>query len=362
MTPRTLADLRGLLLAEGLDAGDPEHWRAQVEEGSPTPWFVRVLVGFGAWTAGVMLAVGLGAVLALGRSGPALLLVGLALCGGSAWLRQASKGDFSAQFALSLSLAGQAMAGVGLALLADPGDRWSLFFVGMAGLEAALLLLFRDTVHRYLSAFAAALLFTLLLEHLHAAWLESAFLGLALLAWGLLPATAWKGPLLALRRPLGYALATVFLGLFLWHSIERMFFHPGPGPSLWAGGFRELPVWVLGALAPGLLLGAAALRILLRLDRPLRSPAALLVFAGVLGLSLLGLRVPGVAAVLFVLVLAAEAREPALFGLGVVAGLVLLARLYYDLDLTLLGKSAALAGSGALLLLLRLLLGAGGRP
>ncbi len=362
MTPRTLADLRGLLFAEGLDAGDPESWRAQLEEGSATPWFVRLLVGFGAWTAGLMLAVGLGAILALGRSGAALLIVGLALCAGGAALRQASKGDFSAQFALSMSLAGQAMAGVGLVLLSDRGDRWNLFFAAMTALEVGLLLLFRDTVHRYLSAFAGALLFTLLLEHLRFAWLESAFLGLALLAWGLLPATVWRGPLRALRRPLGYALATVFLGLFLWHSLERMLFHHSSGPALWAAGFRDLPVWVLGALAPGLLLGAAALRILLRLGQPLASAPALLVLAAVLGLSLLGLRVPGVAAVLFVLVLAAEAREPALFGLGVVAGLVLLARLYYDLDLSLLGKSAALAGSGGLLLLLRVLLGAGGRP
>lgn len=362
MTPRTLADLRGLLLAEGLDAGDPGGWRARLGEGSSTPWFVRILVGFGAWIAGLMLAVGLAAILALGRSGIALLVVGLAVCAGSATLRHAAKGDFSAQFALSMSLAGQAMTGVGLAMLSDRGDRWGLFFAGMTALEAVLLLLFRDTVHRFLSAFAGALLFTLLLEHLQFAWLESAFLGLALLAWGLLPVTAWKGPLLPLRRPLGYALATVFLGLFLWHSLERMLFHHGSGPAFWSGGFRDLPAWVLGALAPGLLLTAASLRILLRLDRPPRSATALLVLAAVLGLSLLGLRVPGIAAVLFVLVLAAEVREPVLFGLGSVAGLVLIARLYYDLDLSLLGKSAALAGSGALLLGLRALLGGRSKP
>lgn len=357
MTPRTLVELRGLLLAEGLDAGDPDQWRAHLEGGSTTPWFVRILIGFGAWIAGLMLAVGLGAILALGRSGLALLIAGLALCAAAAALRRTSKGDFSAQFALSASLAGQAMAAAGLALLSDRGDRWSLFFAGMTALELGLLLLFRDAVHRYLSAFASALLCTLLLEHLQLAWLESAFLGLALLAWGLLPAAAWKGPLLALRRPLGYALATVFLGLFLWHSLERMLFHHGSGPALWAAGFRDLPVWVLGALAPGLLLLATVLRILLRLGQPLASAPSLLVVAAVLGLSLLGLRVPGIAAVLFVLVLAAEAREPALFGLGVVAGLVLLARLYYDLDLGLLGKSVALAGSGTVLLGLRTLLG-----
>lgn len=174
MTPRTLVDLRGLLLAEGLDAGDPEHWRARLEEGSTTPWFVRILVGSGAWIAGLMLAVGLAAILALGRSGIALLVAGLVLCAGSAALRQASRGDFSAQFALSMSLAGQAMAGAGLALLSDRGDRWGLFFAGMTALEVGLLFLFRDAVHRFLSAFAGALLFTLLLEHLHFAWLESA--------------------------------------------------------------------------------------------------------------------------------------------------------------------------------------------
>lgn len=360
MSPRTLAQLHGLLAAEALDPGDPDLWRAQAGSGPSTPWFVRVLVGFGAWIAGMMLAAGISVLLAVGNSSVGLILMGLLVCTGSTALRHHSRGDFSAHFALSMSLAGQAMVGVGLVMVADRGERWGIFLAGMALLEVVLLLGFRDSVHRFLSAFATVLLFTLLLEHYHFAVLESAFVGLGLLAWALLPVQAWSGFLLPLRRPVGYALATVFLGLFAWHSFERMAFHHGSGTSAWAAGFQGVPTWLLGALAPGLLLAAAALRILLRLGRSPGSTAGLLVLAAVLGLSLLGIRVPGIPAMIFVLVIAEESRESAMFGLAVVTGLFLVTRLYYEMDLSLLAKSGVLAGSGGLLLGLRPALG--GKP
>lgn len=360
MRPLTLADLRGLLLADGLETGESDQWRSQVAAETGTPWFVRILVGLGAWVAGMMLAVGLAVLLALDRSHLGLVVMGLMVCIGSALLRNAVKGDFSAQFALSMSLAGQTMAGVGLAMAADRGDGWGLFLAGMTVLEGALLLGFRDTVHRFLSALALVLLLIFLLEHYHFAWLEAAFVGLGLLAWCLLPIPLWKGFLLPLRRPVGYALALVFLGLFCWHSLERLLFHHGSAGSAWSGGFRDVPAWVLGALAPGLLLGAASLRVLLRLGG---SPAAgVLVLAAVVCLSLLGIRVPGIPAVILVLVVAIEAREPVMFGLAVLAGLILVTRLYYDLDLTLLAKSGVLAGSGMVLLGLRAALGGRFKP
>ena len=362
MSPRTLAQLHGLLTAEGLDAGDPDQWRAQAGSGPATPWFVRILVGFGAWIAGMMLAAGLSAFLAFGRSGTGLIVVGLLVCAGSTALRHHSRGDFSAHFALSTSLAGQVMFGAGLAMIADHGDRWGIFLAGMALLETVLLLGFRDSVHRFLSAFATVLLFTLLLEHYHFAVLESAFVGLGLLAWALLPIQAWNGVLLPLRRPVGYALATVFLGLFVWHSFERMVFHHGSGSTAWAGGFQAVPTWLLGALAPGLLLAATALRILLRLGRSPASTAGLLVLAALLCLSLLGIRVPGIPAMIFVLIAAEEAREPAMLGLAMITGLFLVTRLYYEMDLSLLAKSGVLAGSGGVLLGLRAALGGGSKP
>ena len=139
-----------------------------------------------------------------------------------------------------------------------------------------------------------------------------------------------------------------------------MAFHHGSGTSAWAAGFQGVPTWLLGALAPGLLLAAAALRILLRLGRSPGSTAGLLVLAAVLGLSLLGIRVPGIPAMIFVLVIAEESRESAMFGLAVVTGLFLVTRLYYEMDLSLLAKSGVLAGSGGLLLGLRPALG--GKP
>lgn len=362
MNPRSFADLRGLLLAEGFDAGDPDHWRARIRTGPATPWYVRILVGFGAWVAALMLALALAVLLSFDRHGPGLLILGLLVCAGSTLLRNFTKGDFPAQFALSMSLAGQIMFGVGLGMRADHGMGWGPWFAAMTLLQGLLLVVYRDPVHRFLTAAAGVLLFTFLLEHYRLAWFESALVGLGLLAWGLLPAPLWRGPLRDLRRPVGYAFASVFLGLYTWHSLERMVLHPGRGSSAWAVGFEQLPAWLLGALVPGLLLAALVLRILLRLQRPGAWPAGLLVLGAVLCLSLLGIPVPGIPAMLFVLVLAAEAREPAMFGLAVVAGLFLVTRLYYQLDLSLLAKSGVLAGSGAVLLGLRAALGGRFRP
>ena len=57
MRPLTLAELRARLAAEGLNPGPEALWLGE-ETGSGSPWFVRGLVGLGAWIAGLMIAGG----------------------------------------------------------------------------------------------------------------------------------------------------------------------------------------------------------------------------------------------------------------------------------------------------------------
>ena len=358
MKPLTRLELQALLLAEGLDPGPAQRWAvARPEPGSP--WFVRALVAFGAWLAGLMMAVGLTTLLNLEHSGPGLVLAGLCFCAAACTLRWASEGDFPVQLALATSLAGQFLVAGGLSTW-DLPQHGLILSGSMLGLEVLLILLFRDPKQRVLATAAAGCFLCLGLHELQRAWLGAPLLGIALLGWWLIPPGSWSARTAPFRRPVLYGLAAAFC----WPHLRIL------APELFAildnGQTLELAPWgperILAALAPGLLLGAASLAILRRPElRP--APRTLLVpILAWLGLTLAGFQAPGVPAMLFVLALAIEAREPILAALAGVAASGFLAFFYYDLASTLLAKAASLLALGALLLALRIWLGTREKP
>lgn len=339
MSGRTLREVLRALGAEGLV--DPESV-ARLEEVAgrgavaSAPWFVRVLVGLGAWIASLFLTLFVG--LGLGRSAEPLVPLGLLLVGGAIAMRRGVVGwqsDFAEQFALAMLLTGQLCLLVGLG---ETSHDETLVSASMLVLQAPVVAFFPDPVGRFLAVLAAAgaLLALLLQADASSAW------DLAVLLTALPAGLLWwrRTSLLAGSRaevvhPAGYGLVTACFG-FLLASLANLYAEGRPGP-----------------LSTGVLtLGLAFLA-----DRLLGPRRTL--FQGGLTLGILvalggaTLQAPGVMASLGVLVLGFRARERVLVGMAWVFLAVFLTGFYYNLDVTLLEKSGILVASGALLLALR---------
>jgi hypothetical protein len=338
MKPMTRRELKSLMASEGLDPRVLDPLAGQAEDAGP--WFVKLLMGMGAWIAGLLIALGL----LVGSRGwgdrfPTAVL-GILLCAGACAGRWAAREPFGIQLAMAVSVAGQAMAAVGFGS-----------FAAMVGLEGALVVLHRDPVHRALSTGAAGAFLCCLLESAGLAWLGVPVLGGLLLGWGAIPPSAWPMGMIPFRRPVLLGLAGAFCGASLWSAFQ------GVSTPAHLDASLEATSWLFqrlaGNLLPGLLLGVAVLGVLRRLGVGLASPTGGAILLGWAGLTVAGLLVPGVPGMFLVLVLAMEAREPVLALLATLAGLLFLGYFYYDLETTLLAKSGILAASGGLLLLLR---------
>lgn len=317
------------------------YWRSA----AATPWYVRVLIGFGAWMAACFLIGFFGLLLGL-RDEKAFFILGLILCGATAGLRRVSSQIFLSQLCLAFCLTGQALFLGGLAELTDSASATAL---GVLLLELALLFLYPDRILRFLATTGAALaLLFLAYQPRILALVDLTLAGLAALLHLLFlqQARLQRGRQAALLSPVTFALATVFLGALL----GRCFVHLGQEFRL-EGSESPLAILTLG-LAVVTMYTAA--RVLQEVGIEVSGTAGVTVFASLGLTALLTLNTPGVIAAAGVLALAFHRRSVVMLGLGV-AFLIGFGVLYYhDLSLSLLAKSGALLGSGLVLLGLRL--------
>lgn len=329
----TMREVFERLVREGHFAAEDERRISEqlAAEEAGTPWFVKALMGAGAWVATALFLVFLALADVFDSEG-ALLVLGGMLVGAAILLRHASAAAMAAQAALAMSLVGQVMLVYAVAELSR--GTWA---PGLALLALSVLLIraMPDPVHRFLSTLAAVASALYLLYD----WNDelAPTFGFALVAggmawWWLRPA-ALQGLFAELRGPVGHGLSVATLAAILPDSLAlREGSHALAGSVILAG----VVLWVEATLlrqARG------------RLDRTAWGALGLTVL-----IALATVRVPGVQAALVILLLAVHRREPLLFGEGVVAFVFYLSRYYYALELTLLHKSLVLVGSGAALL------------
>ncbi|HEX4326952.1 MAG TPA: DUF4401 domain-containing protein [Burkholderiales bacterium] len=308
-----------------------------------TPWYVRVMAGFGAWLGGLFL---LGSVMAIlsavvHSSGGMMVLGAGALVAAYVIYRAAGDREALQQLALACSMAGQFSLGFGVE------DLFNLGTVPLAGvlflLQAALTLLMANPLHRFLSAWFAALAAYWFLFRLQAESLGAALLA-ASVTWIWLNEAAWTAARRAtLWRPVGYALA---LALLFWEAPFSII----SWTLEWGQQSVKLgvPHW-LAAPAYALCLAAAAAVLARRL---VPQKTAVCVAAALLASAAAWLA-PGLLAALLVLILGQAAGKRILTGLALLAALWYLGAYYYQLQLTLLEKSGVMLGTGALLLAMR---------
>lgn len=329
----TMREVFDQLVAEGLfaaeDAGRVGEAMAKEEAGPP--WFVKALMGVGAWVATGMFLVFLG-LLDLFDSTAALLIVGPLLVGAAVFLRTARGGPMATQTALSMSLVGQVMLVFAIAELAESLEVGAL---ALLALSVLLIWVMPDPVHRFLSTLAvAASLFFLLyvLNEAVAPTIGFALLAAGTVAWWL-PPPRLDGRLAQLRGPVGHGLAASMLVAILPDSLNL---REGNHALIGSVILAAVVLWVEARLfieARG------------KLDR-----TAWVALAVTALIAVATARVPGLQAALAVLLLSLHRREPLLFGEGATAFVFFLGWYYYALELSLLHKSLVLVVSGAALL------------
>ncbi len=323
------------LREEGLlapDAALPEPATA-----ARSPWYTRVMLGFAGWLAGVFL-VGFfaGTFVLLFKDAVGMLVLAASLIGAAVVIdRKGRGGEVIGQLALALGMAGQAFFVFGLAQLI-PGRRDEMFVPwAFAGLQVFLFLAMRSYLHRCISAILGAAAIHYALGKVGLSSAAASVLALACAGiWAREP--RWRiRPEAEAYSALGWGLS---LALVAWSLPDLL-----PG-VLGRKGSRPLEA---AGYAMGLLAYVAAVTE----GRTLRTRAGAIV--GALLLAAAAYRAPGISAAVLVLLAGLGTGQRALAAVGIAGMLGYLGVYYYQIDQTLLTKSATLAAAGAVLLVAR---------
>ncbi|MFN0161794.1 MAG: DUF4401 domain-containing protein [Burkholderiales bacterium] len=317
------------LAAAGIALADVESTASAATPANP--WYLRLMAGIGAFIGAIMvlLLLGLGlSSLRLFDSAQSAGAVGLFLCVSSIGMYAFWRGVAAEQFALAVSIAGQAGFAISVADLFRSGA--SISWWPLVGLQALLWLLIGNGLHRTLTG-AALAVFGALSCRAPAA-LAAWWAALVLVAAAILAAEAWFA-----ARGRGHAVGPAFFGLIAGVIAAQIpwFFKLWPGSP--AAGPEALP-WATQVPAMLLITWAATAG----------APAATRVGALLLGFATasLGAWLPGwIPALVLALGGLAWARP----GWAVVAALVLIFSVsvyYYSLAITLLDKAARMALAG----------------
>ena len=299
------------------------------------PWYVRLIQGVGGWLAALFLLFALGLLFnRLLESLPGSLVVA-ALGIGGAWAlsRRGAVGDFRGQLALACYLTGLgALAFACHNLLRQ--DRPAAALFGLLALTFAWFMPLR--LQRLAGALIALFAFAFAAGRDGNAAMLAALSLATVVLW--LGEWQWTAAGLAERlAPWARAAALVLLALPVQDEPWRPLAHQ--------------PGWLVAVgMAPALIAAA------LLLGRGQPWAARLAALAAAAGGALLAAWAPGVPVALLVALLAYGAGSRALLGFALLAGAAYLGQFYYQMQITLLEKSAALLAAGLALLALRWLL------
>lgn len=340
MTQSVPRDLWGMLLERGLVCGE-----VPLSPVNDSPWYVRVMLGVAGWIGSLFLLgfVGIGFEWVM-ENAAAALIVGSLACGMAYALFVARpESDFFGQFAIAVSLTGQALLVVGLHKLLGR-DSFS-FYALIAGFEVGLTLLVPNGVHRVLTSFAAVTALVCALRELGVHSVTTGFVAMGF-SWIWLQ----EGRRIrdfALWRPVGYSLALFMLlerGILPWLGVLGS---RGVRPDQ-LGLLLHAP-WIGKGLLVATFLGVI-LVLLGRLRVPIAGRTGLTSLVGATAVMIASFKAPGLIPALLVLLVAFAVQNWILFGLGLIATWGFLGSYYCLMQETLLVKSFWLMGLGVVLL------------
>jgi hypothetical protein len=345
MSERTLAEIVSTLQTEGLLDIDPAVDQAIDKLTSVQPWYVRTMVGFGAWLASLLLigfVGGIGSGFDLGFP-----LFGLAFMAGAVFVRRQSETDFMIQSALALSLAGQALFVWGVMELADWDESKAIFGLAIC-LNVVLFAIFPDRIHRVISVLLCIGSATMLLY-----------------AWELNAAVPLLGPAMAalliyLHRNHSKIIAAgkgqyfrplqsgVMLGAFGCLMMSTVYILPEL-----SGSFEFYPWPWISTILFGVMLLYVANSVWADLFSGHSQNTKLTVYGLLVIITACAWLAPGLLLALLVILLGAGSGRKSMTGAGIAFLALFLATYFYGIQITMLQKSATLVAAGLAILIAR---------
>ncbi len=312
------------------------------------PWYIRTMVGFGAWLASLLLIGFVGSIGFAADMG--FVIVGVLFLGGAIFARMKSANDFMVQSALASSLAGQAVLAYGIVEVSGGSDFESVLSIVIV-LNGILFFVFPDRIHRVLSILIAM-----------------SSLGFLLYSWRLNAVVPILGPVIAA--------AMVFLykrqGLIIASGKGQLVRPLITGLMLTAFGFLLLStVYILPELRSefafyprpwisSLLLGALLLYVGAQVWSQIGDVGGsreMAVFYGLLvAITATAWAIPGLLLALIVIMLGASSGNRVFIGAGIAFLVVFIATYFYGIQVSMLTKSITLVATGAAVLAARWLL------
>lgn len=312
-----------------------------------SPWFVRAMLGFSGWIGALFLFMFVGAFFTFAmKNAFAAIGIGAGACAAAAFLfRSDRKGDFTAQFAFAVSLAGQGLILYGLGKWF--GKEIWLSALAMAAVQSALFVLVSNFLHRVWAAWTAAAALAFALSDVRLYTIAPPLLTAAFV-WVWIREFDFGAKATQLRAA-GYGLALASMQVTMMHGDlwVRWFLGRNGGPL---GGW--IGYW-LGAVLSAAVLAWTVVMLLKREGVGLGTGPGRIALAGAAILGLASLKAAGVGPAAAILVVGYANGNRVLAGLGIVALLGYLSHYYYSLQATLLEKSAILAATGLALLIAR---------
>jgi len=335
-----MADLGQFCAKLGIDEdlafGALARERDELTSALAMPWYVRLVVGFGAWvTALVAIALGVAIIFFITdeHSTELLIVFGLAyLAAGLLLLGLAGSGVFVAQLGAAIAAAGVAMMTFGIII--EWSRIWPAFLAGVV-VTSIIVVTTSNRTLQFLAALLTAGLFVFTLTDSNVPYI----LAIAALA----------GPvgMILLLRPLQRDLHPVAVVLLLVFPIFGWFYTD----AVSVGIFEQTVApggWLAKSINIGLFLSLASIH--WKRAATFDVQARLIVFS-VAAIVIGVLLPPGGAAALAILMLAFVLGSRPLALLGILLQVNYIWRFYYDMDVSLLVKSGILVAVGVTLLL-----------
>jgi hypothetical protein len=316
--------------------------RASVPKQDDSPWYVKGLMGLGAWFAALFFTVFLG-IAGFFKGLPLVfaIFLGGSVCGGAAFAMRKSHNIFVTQFALAASLVGQLLLILGFA---RKGSIDTILMVAIC-VQVVLFFVNNSMTHRFLcSVFASSALFVLIQKNVPGLF-HLLVLGHAVAcAFVWLQDKQWKFPFdeASFLRPLGYGVAVSLLGALVLSAMPDMSF------KLHVGS------WIVSAAGIAVVWLIVSLLLFREVGEWTSETIAVALGLGLFAAS--AYNAPGVLASGLVMTLAFARKERVLLVLSIVALAGFLFFFYYNIKIDLLTKSIALFVPGSILLGLRVFL------
>ncbi len=318
-----------------------------------SPWYVKLLLALAGWFAAVFLLLFVGLSLENFFDNKILFfIVGSFMIIIAYIIFYNSKNDFAENFALAVSIAGQALIIFVIIDSAYYFDKQSKVLI-IALFQIILTAIIPNYVHRLLTTLVAALLSVVYLKTLQQYGIPDIASSILLLLSAWLWLNEFKNTKqIKLRQAIAYGLTLALIILYISeiNSASSIF------TQLLPGSFRHSSHSWLSELLASVVAVYIIWDLLKRTGHQNFDHITILSLVGTLIFSAISLEAYGIIASLIIIVLGFANSNRVLFGLGIAAMLYFISAYYYYLQMSLVDKAQTLLIIGLCLLVLRMIM------